>query len=166
MNKKIGLVLSGVVLSLGIVTIPVIAGTISKTEIQANVPPSVVTSQNIKTVANTPSDSSQDQNTQGTPNTPNSQDNQNYCNFQSPISSETMQSIHDSSAMQEAIKSGDINKIKEAMNSPEVKAQLGEDVVNSMNKMMSNANINAMHGAGAQGSSMMGSGARNTMNWQ
>lgn len=166
MNKKVGLVLSGVVLSLGIVTIPVIAGTISKTEIQANVPPSVVTSQNIKTVANIPSDSSQDQNTQGTPNTPNSQDNQNYCNSQSSISSETMQSIHDSSAMQEAIKSGDITKMKGAMNSPEVKAQLGEGVVNSMNEMMSNVNINAMHGAGAQGSGMMGSGARNTANWQ
>ncbi|HVJ47700.1 hypothetical protein [Desulfitobacterium sp.] len=159
-NKKTGLVISGVVLALGILAVPVLAGTDSKTEIQVNVPPVTVTSQNIKTVADTPANPKLDQNTPNTQATPNDPNGSNS------ISAENMQSMHDSTAMQEAMNSGDTNKMKDAMNSPEIKAQLGEDTVNSMNEMMSNVNINAMHGSGAQGSSMMGSGARNTVNWQ
>jgi len=81
------------------------------------------------------------------------------------MNSEIMQSMHNSTAMQEAMKTGDITKMREAMNSPEIKAQLGEDVVNQMNQMMSDANIKAMHGGqsgtmmSGQGGSMMGSGS-------
>lgn len=75
------------------------------------------------------------------------------------MNNEAMLNMHNSKVMQDAMKSGDFDKMREAMNSPEIKAQLGEEVVGAMNKMMSNGNISSMHRG-----NMMGSG-NTMMNW-
>jgi hypothetical protein len=163
MNKKVGLVLSGAALALGILAVPVLAGTDSQTKAQANVVPVNVKSQNIRTVADTPETpvTPETPSTPANPANPANQNNQTGCGS---ISAEAMQSIHNSSVMQDAMNSGDLGKMKDAMNSPEIKAQLGDDVVNSMNQMMSDANINAMHST--QGVNKTGSGSRSMRNWQ
>lgn len=138
-NKKAGIVISSVALALGILAVPVLAGTDLKTETQANATPVEASSQTIKTTSN---------------------ESFSY----NSMSTGVMQNMHNSTVMQDAMNSGDINNMNDAMNSPEIKAQLGEDVVNSMNQMMSNGNMNAMHSS--QGSNMMGSGTNNMMNWQ
>ncbi|WP_052090588.1 hypothetical protein [Desulfosporosinus sp. HMP52] len=53
------------------------------------------------------------------------------------MNSSAMQNMHNSEAMQEAMQTGDIAKMQEAMNSnPEVKALLGEETLNQMNQFM------------------------------
>lgn len=60
------------------------------------------------------------------------------------MNSSVMQDLHNSDAMQEAMQTGDITKMQEAMNSnPEVKALLGEETLNKMNQFM-NENGGAM----------------------
>lgn len=172
MNRKVGVVLSGVALALGILAVPVLAGTDLKTETPANAAPGNVMSQNIRIVTDTAENPSTSEiqvtpeapvtpETPVNPATPKNPNSQFGCNS---ISAEAMQNVYNSAIMQDAMNSGDINKMRDAMNSPEIKAQLGDDVVNSMNQMMSDVNIEAMHGT--QGSNIMGSGSRNMMNWQ
>ena len=53
------------------------------------------------------------------------------------MNSSAMQNLHNSEAMQEAMQTGDIAKMQEAMNSnPEVKALLGEETLNQMTQFM------------------------------
>jgi len=53
------------------------------------------------------------------------------------MDSSAMQNLHNSETMQEAMQTGDIDKMQEAMNSnPEVKALLGEETLNQMNQFM------------------------------
>lgn len=173
MNKKVGIVLSGAALALGIIAVPVLAGTDSQTKAQANVVPVNVKSQNVRTVADTPetpvtpespstSVNPSNPGTQETPANPATPANPNNGVGCGSISAEAMQNIHNSKAMQDAINSGDINKMRDAMNSPEVRAQLGDNAVNSMNEIMSGTNYQSMHGS--QG--VTGSGTSNMMNWR
>lgn len=85
-----------------------------------------------------------------------------YDKMNSYMNSGTMQNVHNSTVMQEAINSGDTNKMIDAMNSPEVKSQLGEEFVNQMNDMMKSGNMQGMMSSGnsmmGSGNSMMGSG--------
>ncbi|AGA68616.1 hypothetical protein Desdi_1099 [Desulfitobacterium dichloroeliminans LMG P-21439] len=132
-NKRVSLILSSAVLALGIISVPVLAGTNTEVANQANSAPVAAASRNIQSVGD------------ATVN--------NYMN------NEAMLNMHNSKVMQDAMKSGDFDKMREAMNSPEIKAQLGEEVVGAMNKMMSNGNISSMHRG-----NMMGSG-NTMMNW-
>ncbi|MBC2722946.1 hypothetical protein [Desulfosporosinus sp.] len=53
------------------------------------------------------------------------------------MDSSAMQNLHNSEAMQEAMQTGDIDRMQEAMNpNPEVKAFLGEETLNQMNQFM------------------------------
>lgn len=95
------------------------------------------------------------------------------------MNSSVMQDLHNSDAMQEAMRTGDITKMQEAMNSnPEVKALLGEETLKEMNQfmeengsamgqMMQGQNLEAMNqmmsqfhgnGIGDQGEMGFGSG--------
>lgn len=66
------------------------------------------------------------------------------------MKSSVMQDLHNSDAMQEAMQTGDIGKMQEEMNSnPEVKALLGEETLNKMNKLME-------ENGGAMGQMMQG----------
>ncbi|MEL1134666.1 hypothetical protein AAC978_05710 [Desulfitobacterium sp. THU1] len=132
-NKSALLILSSTALALGIIAIPVLAGTNTEIANQENFAPVAAANESIQSVEDTPVN--------------------NYMNI------DAMQNVHNSEVMQEAMKSGDFEKMREAMNSSEIKAQLGEEVVDAMNQMMSNGNMNAMHRGG-----MMGSG-NNMMNW-
>lgn len=77
------------------------------------------------------------------------------------MSSGTMQTMHNSPAMQNAMAAGDINSMIDAMNSPEIKAIMGEEHTNQMTELMKNGNMQAMH---RQGGMMMGTA--DSMNWQ
>ena len=53
------------------------------------------------------------------------------------MNSSVMQELHNSDAMQEAMRTGDVAKMQEVMNSnPEVKALLGEETLDKMNEFM------------------------------
>ncbi|AGA68655.1 hypothetical protein Desdi_1140 [Desulfitobacterium dichloroeliminans LMG P-21439] len=147
LNAKAGLILSSAALALGILAVPVFAGTNTETANQANLAPMAAVTDNTQPV----------ENTQPVDNTTKN----NYMNV------EAMQNMHESTVMQEAMNSGNVDKMKEAMNSPEIKAQIGEDAVDAMNQMMSNENMNAMHNGNMNSmhnGNMMGSGT-NMMNW-
>lgn len=133
-NKKVAIILSSTALAFGIIAIPVLAAS-TNTEIanQANFVPVAADSKSIQSLEDVSEN--------------------NYMNI------DAMQNVHNSEVMQEAMKSGDSDKMREAMNSPEIKAQLGEEVVDAMNQMMSNENMSIMHSGG-----MMRSG-NNMMNW-
>ncbi|MGI1658718.1 MAG: hypothetical protein ACRKFN_07070 [Desulfitobacterium sp.] len=133
LNKKAGLILGSATLVIGIIAVPVLAGTTTEIANQANLAPVAVVSENIQSVEGS--------------------NVNNYMNIGA------MQNMHDSEVMQDAMKSGDFEKMREAMNSPEIKAQLGEEVVDAMNQMMSNGSMSTMHRGG-----MMSSG-NNMMNW-
>ena len=80
--------------------------------------------------------------------------------MQSFMTSGTMQNIHNSQTMQEAMTTGDFTKMAEAMNTPEMKEIMGEEHLNQMTEYMKNGNgmmgskgINMM--GGSTGSNMM-----------
>lgn len=55
------------------------------------------------------------------------------------MSSGAMQNLHNSAGMQQAMQSGDINKMQELMNSDSnLKAAIGQENLNKMNQFMSN----------------------------
>lgn len=133
-NKKVAIILSSTALAFGIIAIPVLAAsTNTETVNQANFLPMAEDSEIIQSLEDVSEN--------------------NYMNI------DAMQNVHNSEVMQEAMRSGDLENMREAMNSSEIKAQLGEEVVDAMNQMMSNENLSTMHRGG-----MMGSGD-NMMNW-
>ncbi|MCO5384408.1 hypothetical protein [Desulfosporosinus sp.] len=75
------------------------------------------------------------------------------------MDSSAMQNLHNSEAMQEVMKTGDIDRMQEAMNSnPEVKALLGEETLNQMNQFMQEngqAMSQMMNGQNATGMNQM-----------
>lgn len=77
------------------------------------------------------------------------------------IGTGNMQSIMASGTMQKAMATGDVTKMTEAMNTPEIKAIMGEEHVNQMTEQMKNGNgmmsgkAGSMMG-GTTGSNMMG----------
>ena len=84
-----------------------------------------------------------------------------FGSMQSFMGTEAMQSMHNSTAMQEAMSTGDISKMAEAMNTPEFKSIMGEEHVNQMTEYMKNGNMQSMHGQGGMmgaSSGMMGTG--------
>ncbi|GAB6151365.1 hypothetical protein JCM17380_01150 [Desulfosporosinus burensis] len=86
---------------------------------------------------------------------------------QTLMNSTTMQDLHNSSGMQNAMQTGDVKAMQDLMNSdPNVKAQMGQDNLDKMNEFMNNSGGNMMtNGSGNtnSGSSMMnGSGTVNT----
>ncbi|MGE4272313.1 MAG: hypothetical protein AB7E31_05510 [Desulfitobacterium sp.] len=132
LNKKAGLILGSVALVIGIIAVPVLADTTAGKANQANLAPAEAVRESIQSVEGS--------------------NVNNYMNIGA------MQNIHNSEVMQDAMKSGDFEKMRDAMNSPEIKTQLGEEVVDAMNQMMSNGSMNAMH----RGNMMSGT---NMMNW-
>ena len=97
----------------------------------------------------------------------------NWGKMHSIMNSGVMQQLHDSpsiqQAMQEAMKSGDFTKMREVMNSSEVRAQLGDDFVNRMLQMMNstyNGTTNMSHMMDSHSSPASGyhmSGSHNSM---
>ncbi len=86
---------------------------------------------------------------------------------QTLMNSTAMQNLHNSAGMQKAMQTGDVKAMQDLMNSdPNVKAQIGQDSLDTMNQFMSNSGGNMMtNGSGNtnSGSSMMnGSGTVNT----
>lgn len=132
-NKKASLIFSSAAIALGIIAIPVLANTNTEGASQASLAPVAAATKNIQSVGDV---------------------TENYY-----MSIDDMENMHNSKVMQDAMKSGDFDKMREAMNSPEIKAQLGKEVVDAMNKMMSNGDMSSMHRG-----SMMGAG-HNMMNW-
>jgi len=78
------------------------------------------------------------------------------------MNSSVMQDLHNSDVMQEAMQTGDIARMQEAMNSnPEVKALLGEETLNKMNQFMEqngSAMSQMMQGRSLEGMNQMMSG--------
>ena len=61
------------------------------------------------------------------------------------MNSSAVQNLHNSQGMQEAMKTGDVKKMQELMNSDqELKDQLGQETIDQMNAMMNGAQ-GAMH---------------------
>lgn len=82
---------------------------------------------------------------------------------QNLMNSSEMQNLHNSRGMQDAMQTGDIEKMQELMNADlEVKAQLGKDNLDKMNEFMSNSSGGMMTNGsgitGSQGTMMNGSG--------
>ena len=82
---------------------------------------------------------------------------------QTLMNSTTMQNLHNSEGMQNAMQTGDVKAMQEFMNSdPNVKALMGQDNLDKMNQFMSQSGGNMMtNGSGvtSSGSAMMnGSG--------
>jgi len=82
---------------------------------------------------------------------------------QTIMNSTAMQNLHNSEAMQKAMRTGDVKAMQGLMNSdPNVKAQMGQDNLDKMNQFMSDSGGNMMtngNGNTHSGSSMMnGSG--------
>ena len=73
---------------------------------------------------------------------------------QAIMNSSAMQNLHNSSAMQKAMQSGDVKAMQGLMNSdPDVKAQIGQDNLNKMNQFMSQSRGYTMKGSSAAASS-------------
>lgn len=81
--------------------------------------------------------------------------------MQSFMTSGAMQNVHNSTAMQDAMTTGDVSKMVNAMNTPEIKSIMGEDLVNQMTQYMKNGNFQAMRNG--QGAMMGGSTVNNMM---
>ena len=81
--------------------------------------------------------------------------------MQSFMTSGTMQNVHNSKAMQDAMTTGDVSKMVDAMNTPEIKSIMGEDLVNQMSQYMKNGSLQAMHDG--RGGMMGGPSANNMM---
>ncbi len=75
---------------------------------------------------------------------------------QTLMNSTTMQNLHNSAGMQNAMQTGDVKAMQDLMNSdPNVKAQIGQDDLDKMNKFMTNSGGNMMtSGSGASSSGM------------
>ncbi|HBV85112.1 hypothetical protein [Desulfosporosinus sp.] len=85
---------------------------------------------------------------------------------QALMNSTEMQSLHNSQVMQEAMQTGDIQKMQEFMNSdPAVKAQMGQENLDRMNEYMRDSGGRMMtNGTGMTGSQgFMMNGSRNAM---
>ena len=85
---------------------------------------------------------------------------------QTIMNSTTMQNLHNSPGMQNAMQTGDVKKMQELMNSdPAVKAQIGQDNLDKMNQFMSNSGGNMMtnggYATGSRGRMMNGNGSLN-----
>jgi len=81
---------------------------------------------------------------------------------QTLMNSTEMQNFHNSQGMQEAMQTGDVEKMRELMNSnPAVKAQMGQENLEKMNEYMSNFGGSMMTNnsgmTGTRGSMMNGS---------
>jgi len=86
---------------------------------------------------------------------------------QTLMNSTAMQNLHNSEAMQKAMQTGDVKAMRDLMNSdPNVKAQIGQDNLDKMNQFMGNSGGGMMtNGSGNtnSGSSMInGSGIAKT----
>ena len=70
------------------------------------------------------------------------------------MNSTAMQNLHNSDGMQNAMQTGDVKAMQDLMNSdPNVKALMGQDNLNKMNQFMSNSGGNMMtNGNGMMGS--------------
>ena len=83
---------------------------------------------------------------------------------QTLMNSTAMQNLHNSEGIQKAMQTGDVKAMQDLMNSdPNVKAQMGQDNIDKMNQFMSNSGGNMMtNGIGIMGSrgSMMNRGER------
>jgi len=78
---------------------------------------------------------------------------------QTTVGTGTMQSIMTSGTMQKAMATGDVSKMTDAMNTPEIKAIMGEQHVNQMTTYMKNGMMGGKAGSmmgGTTGSNMMG----------
>jgi|SRR5680860_126843 len=90
---------------------------------------------------------------------------------QTLMNSTAMQNLHNSTDMQNAMQTGDVQAMQEFMNSdPEVKAQVGQDNLDKMNQFMSNSGGNMTTNrngiVNSENSMMNGSGTgSNTMNF-
>lgn len=75
------------------------------------------------------------------------------------MNSNEMRNLHNSQGMQDAMQTGDVKAMQDLMNSdPNVKAQMGQENIDKMNKFMNNSEGNMMSngsGANSSGSSMM-----------
>lgn len=76
------------------------------------------------------------------------------------MNSTAMQNLHNSAEMQNAMQTGDIQGMQDLMNSdPNVKAQMGQDNLDKMNQFMNNSGEDMMtnggHAIGSQGTSSM-----------
>lgn len=85
---------------------------------------------------------------------------------QALMNSTEMQNLHNSHGMQEAMQTGDVEKMQELMNSdPTVRAYMGQENLDKMNEFMSNSGGGMMTNSsgmiGSHGSMMNGS--RNAM---
>ncbi|HBV85343.1 hypothetical protein [Desulfosporosinus sp. BICA1-9] len=78
---------------------------------------------------------------------------------QTLMNSTTMQNLHNSEGMQNAMETGDVKAMQDLMNSdPNVKAQMGQDNLDKMNQFMNNSGGNMMtngNGATSSGSAMV-----------
>ena len=72
---------------------------------------------------------------------------------QALMNSNEMQNLHNSQAMQDAMQTGNVEKMQKIMNSdPTVKVQMGQDNLDKMNEFMSNSNGSMMqNGQGMNG---------------
>ncbi|HZK55724.1 MAG TPA: hypothetical protein VFC84_16270 [Desulfosporosinus sp.] len=79
---------------------------------------------------------------------------------QTLMNSPAMQNLHNSAGMQNAMQTGDVKAMQDLMNSdPNVKAQLGQDNLDRMNQFMNDSGENTMtnggHATGSQGTTSM-----------
>lgn len=82
------------------------------------------------------------------------------------MNSTSMQNLHNSSSMQNAMQTGDGKTMQNLMNSDTtLKAQIGQDNLDKMNQFMSQSGRNMMtnggYATGSQGTMMNGNGSLN-----